>query len=85
MLDDLEFYHPIKENVGDFSKWVLTVSTFRDEQYLNIREYFLDFDNEWQPTKKGISVPLELSFTRNLLDGLKLLVSEAEQSMDESK
>ena len=76
------FSHTLKETLEDFSQWRLTVTEFRGEQYLNIREYFLDFDSEWQPTKKGISVPLELTFTSNLLEGLKNLVSEGEQTDD---
>ena len=39
----------------------------------------MDFDGEWQPTKKGVSVMLELAFTKNLYLGLKDLVSEGEQ------
>jgi hypothetical protein len=73
------FTHTLKENLDDFSQWRLTVTEFRGEQYLNIREYFLDFDSEWQPTKKGISLLLEMTFTANLLEGLKRLVSEGEQ------
>jgi len=73
------FTHLLKENLDDFSQWRLTVSEFRGEQYLNIREYFLDFNSQWQPTKKGISVVLEMTFTANLLEGLKRLVSMREQ------
>ena len=72
----------LKENEAEFSQWRLTVSEFREVQYLNIREYFLDFEGEWQPTKKGISVPLELVFTSRLFEGLKELVSEGEQQND---
>ncbi len=77
---EILFTHTLKENLDDFSQWRLTVTDFRGEQYLNIREYFLDFDSEWQPTKKGISLLLEMTFTANLLEGLKRLVSEGEQS-----
>ena len=79
MDSEIIYTRTLKENLGEFSQWRLTVSEFRGEQYLNIREYFMDFDGEWQPTKKGISIPLELGFTRNLFDGLKDLVSEGEQ------
>lgn len=77
-MDELVFSHTLKEDTHTFSKWMLTVSEFRDVQYLNIREYFLDFDAEWQPTKKGISIPLELAFTTNLLDGLSKLLEDNE-------
>jgi hypothetical protein len=79
MPDEVVYSKVLKERVDDFSQWRLTVTEFRGEHYLNIREYFLDFDSEWQPTRKGISIPLELTFTRELLEGLKELVSEGEQ------
>jgi hypothetical protein len=79
MPDEVVYSKVLKERVDDFSQWRLTVTEFRGEHYLNIREYFLDFDSEWQPTRKGISIPLELTFTRELLEGLKELVSDGEQ------
>lgn len=79
MSDEVVYSRTLKENMVDFSQWRLTVTEFRGEHYLNIREYFLDFESEWQPTRKGVSLPLELTFTRELLAGLKELVSEGEQ------
>ena len=35
----------------------LTISTFRGIEYLSVRKYYLDFDEEWKPTKDGISMP----------------------------
>lgn len=79
MDSEIIYTRTLKENLSEFSQWRLTVSEFREVQYLNIREYFMDFEGEWQPTKKGVSIPLELEFTRNLFNGLKDLVSEGEQ------
>ena len=74
----LVFSHVLKEDETTFSRWMLTVSEFKGVQYLNIREYFLDFEAEWKPTKKGISIPLELMFTTNLLTGLIKLLENNE-------
>ena len=67
----------LKESIDAFSQWRLTITEFRGVQYLNIREYFLSCEGTWEPTKSGISVPLELVFTNELLLGLKEILSDA--------
>lgn len=56
----------------------LVVSTFRDTEYISLREYYLDFDCSWQPTAKGISIPISLENTRELLHGILDILSLAE-------
>lgn len=56
----------------------LTVSTFREQEYLQIRKYFLDFDEEWHPTKEGVSMPLDLENSRELFRALVETLSLAE-------
>ena len=56
----------------------LTVNEFREEEYLHIREYFLDFDEEWKPGSKGISMPLELDTSKELFIALSEIISLAE-------
>lgn len=34
--------------------------TFRGREYLDLRNFYLDENNEWKPTRKGIAIPLEL-------------------------
>ena len=34
--------------------------TFRGREYLDLRNFYLDDNEEWKPTRKGIAVPLEL-------------------------
>lgn len=34
--------------------------TFRGREYLDLRNFYLDENDEWKPTKKGIAIPLEL-------------------------
>lgn len=36
------------------------LTTFRGREYLDLRNFYLDENDEWRPTKKGIAVPVEL-------------------------
>lgn len=36
------------------------LTTFRGREYLDLRNFYLDENEGWKPTKKGIAVPLEL-------------------------
>jgi TPP-dependent indolepyruvate ferredoxin oxidoreductase alpha subunit len=56
----------------------LIVSTFRDVEYLSIRKYYLDFDEEWKPSNQGITTPIDKENTRNLFQGLVEILSLAE-------
>lgn len=56
----------------------LTVSEFRGEEYLHLREYYLDFDEEWKPTDRGIHIPLDIDTSRELFRGVSEILSLAE-------
>ena len=56
----------------------LVINTFRGVEYLSLRKYYLDFDEEWLPSKDGISIPLDLSNTQELFTGLVEILSLAE-------
>lgn len=56
----------------------LTVSTFRGVEYLSLRKYYLDFDEEWKPSSEGISMPLDFNNSRELFVGLTEILSLAE-------
>lgn len=56
----------------------LYVNEFRDVEYLHIREFYLDFDEEWKPTQKGISIPLEIETSKELFIALSEILSLAE-------
>lgn len=68
-----------QSDAKDF-QWRLTVNTFRGVQYLNIRKYFLTFEEDYQPTKEGMTIPLELDSTYKLAMGLAHILSNAEES-----
>jgi len=56
----------------------LTVNTFRGIEYLHLRKYYMDFDEEWKPTPEGVAMPLDLSNSRELFAGLTEILSLAE-------
>ena len=56
----------------------LVINTFRGVEYLSLRKYYLDFDEEWLPSKDGISIPLDLNNTQELFTGLVEILSLAE-------
>ena len=56
----------------------LTISTFRGIEYLGLRKYYLDFEEEWKPSKEGISMAIDFSNTRELFIGLTEILSLAE-------
>lgn len=56
----------------------LTVNIFRGIEYLGLRKFYLDFDEEWKPSPEGISIPLDLSNSRELFIGLCEILSLAE-------
>lgn len=56
----------------------LTVNIFRGIEYLGLRKFYLDFDEEWKPSPEGVSIPLDLSNSRELFIGLCEILSLAE-------
>jgi hypothetical protein len=43
-----------------------------------LREYYLDFEEDWKPSNKGISIPLDLETSKELFVGLSEILSLAE-------
>lgn len=56
----------------------MTVSEFREVEYLHFREYYMDFDEEWKPTNKGVHIPLEIETSKELFRGISEILSLAE-------
>tara|TARA_B100000035_G_scaffold250395_1_gene219367 strand:- start:259 stop:561 length:303 start_codon:yes stop_codon:yes gene_type:complete len=56
----------------------LTVSTFRGIEYLHLRKYYLNYEEEWCPTPDGIAFPLDFNNSRELFAGLVEILSLAE-------
>ena len=72
-----EVYSRIITNDG-FKQVRLYINEFREQEYLHIREYYLDFDEEWKPTPKGISIPLEIETSKELFIAISEILSLAE-------
>jgi len=56
----------------------LTINTFRDIEYIHLRKYYMDFNEEWKPTPEGVAMPLDLTNSRELFAGLIEILSLAE-------
>ena len=63
---------------GDTEQVRIVINTFRDIEYISLRKYYLDFDEEWLPSKEGITMPLDLDNSRELFVGLVEILSLAE-------
>ena len=74
---------PVYEKVIHYNeekneKTFVMINTFRDTEYLHIRKYYQDFDEEWKPTREGIALPIDLDNTRELFDALVEILSISE-------
>ena len=68
----------IHYNEDKHEKIFVMVNTFRGEEYLHIRKYYQDFDEEWKPTKDGIAIRMDFDNTRGLFDSLVEILSISE-------
>ena len=37
----------------------ITKQEFKDKEYIDIRTYYLDSEQKWKPTRKGVCIDLE--------------------------
>ena len=56
----------------------LIVSTFRYIEYLSIRKYYLDFNEEWKPSNVGVTIPMSIETSKELFVALIEILSLAE-------
>lgn len=56
----------------------LTINEFRGVEYLHLRRYYLDFEEEWKPSSEGISMPIDFDNCRELFTGMAEIISLAE-------
>lgn len=78
MSDGVLYEKLIYENLDKGYVLKLTLSDFRDKQYVNIRKYFLSYEGEYLPSKEGISMEASIANVHALLDGLMELSSKEE-------
>lgn len=73
-----DIYNKVIHQIDEFNQIRITVNEFNNVAYLHIRKYYLDFEEEWLPTKDGISMPLTLNNSKELFVALIELLSLAE-------
>ena len=56
----------------------LTINTFSGIEYIHLRKYYMDFNEEWLPTPEGVAMPLDFNNSRELFAGLIEILSLAE-------
>lgn len=79
MIEEPELYERlIYQNDDKFYQLRLVVNEFRGVQYLHLRKYFLSYENEYVPSKEGISMVAGINNIYSLLDGLLEIVSKEE-------
>lgn len=68
----------ISEDYDKLNQVRLTINEFHGVEYLHLRRYYLDFDEEWKPSTDGIALAIDFDNCRELLRGLAEIVSLAE-------
>lgn len=68
----------VSESEDGFEQIRVTVNEFRDIQYLHIRKYYMDFDEEWLPTPQGIAIPVTLTNISSLFRALTKILADSE-------
>lgn len=61
-----------------FEQVRLTVNEFRDSQYLHVRKYYLDFDEQWHPTKQGVAIPITITNISKFFNALTKLLAQSD-------
>jgi len=69
----------IKKN--SFNRITVQKCIFRGAEFIDIRNYFRNYENEFKPSKKGISVPLDK--VEDLIQALQELNAEQEKLQGE--
>lgn len=76
-MEDEEIYSRIIHVTEGFQVR-LTINRFRGIEYLHLRKYYLDFTEEWLPSKEGVAMPLDIENSRELFTALVEILSLAE-------
>lgn len=66
------------ENTKKGIQYRFTISEFRDNLYIGIREWYQSFEGDFAPTNNGVTMPYELHTTARLYSALSEVLSEAE-------
>ena len=61
----------------EYTRLVLSRSTFMTQQYLSVRYWYLDFDEQWCPTGDGVNWHYNEASYNLLVDALTELVKNS--------
>lgn len=78
ILTPLMYERVIHEDMDKMTQVRFTVAEFRGVEYFSLREYYLDFNEEWKPTPKGINFPISFDNSKELFRALVEVLSMAE-------
>jgi hypothetical protein len=62
----------------EFEQIRLTLNDFKGQEYIHIRKYYLDFDEQWVPTDKGISFPYSITIAQEIFQGFTEILAQEE-------
>ena len=64
-----------------------TISTYKEKRIFSVRTYYQTDDDEWRPTKKGISMTLDKfeEFAKLIKDAESKLKNEIKEAKKEDK
>jgi hypothetical protein len=68
----------ISEDENGLEQIRLTVNEFRGQQYLHLRRYYLDFDEVWLPTNKGVAIPMTVQNIANIFNALTKMLAQSD-------
>lgn len=65
----------------DLEQLRIQISEFRGKLYFSIRIWYLDFDEEWHPTNKGITIPYDGTAITYIAEALSKVMSKSETEL----
>lgn len=74
----IEYEKIICTNEDKGEQICLVINTFRNQNYLHFRKYFMSFDEGWLPSREGVSMVMTIENIQNILDGLFEVCAKAE-------
>lgn len=72
-MENYEVVHTFQKNIREQVQ--VALGTFHGVDLIDLRVFYLDVDEEWQPSKKGIAVRVEQ------LDDLELAISKVRDAL----
>ena len=76
-LDSPSPYEKIIQQTDD-EQIRLVVNVFCGTEYISLRKYYISFEEEWLPTRNGITMKVDFENTRRFFEGLVVILSLAE-------